>query len=103
MREAEHFRKSEGYCLCKKVTVSLSGLDRKVVACSCKNCRRWGVSSSLSIDGGDVPGFAGREHVGIYDSASVERGFCRACGSHLFYRVKKSGVYYFPVGIFDAS
>jgi hypothetical protein len=34
-------------------------------------------------------------------SAWAERGFCRACGSHLFYRLKKEGNYWMPVGLFN--
>ncbi len=31
----------------------------------------------------------------------AERGFCKKCGSHLFYRLKQNSQYYIPVGIFD--
>ena len=31
----------------------------------------------------------------------AERGFCKQCGSHLFYRLKQNNKYYIPAGIFD--
>ena len=31
----------------------------------------------------------------------AERGFCKKCGSHLFYRLKQNHQYYIPVAIFD--
>ena len=31
----------------------------------------------------------------------AERGFCSRCGSHLFYRLKETGHYAVPVGVFD--
>ena len=33
----------------------------------------------------------------------AERGFCKKCGSHLFYRLKQNNQHYIPVGIFDNS
>jgi hypothetical protein len=33
----------------------------------------------------------------------AERGFCSKCGSHLFYRLKDSGQYIVPIGLFDAE
>lgn len=44
----------------------------------------------------------GREYLSIYDSSTwADRGFCSACGSHVYYRVKRDNQYYIPVGIFD--
>lgn len=31
----------------------------------------------------------------------AERGFCRACGSHLFYRLRQNGQYILPVGLLE--
>ncbi|WP_282100132.1 GFA family protein [Thauera aromatica] len=32
---------------------------------------------------------------------TADRGFCRKCGSHLFYRLKKGPHYVLAVGLFD--
>ena len=46
--------------------------------------------------------FAGDENIGIYDSSEwAERGFCKIFGSNLFYRLKATGGYHMPVGVFD--
>ena len=46
--------------------------------------------------------FEGEEHVGRYASSEwAERGFCRRCGSHLFYYLKPAGQYILCVGSFD--
>lgn len=51
--------------------------------------------------GGDVE-FDGGENVALYDSSEwAERGFCRNCGSHLFYRLKGQTEYQIPVGTFE--
>jgi len=44
----------------------------------------------------------GAENIKEYDSSSwASRGFCTTCGSHLFYRLKKTGSYNMPVGLFS--
>ena len=44
----------------------------------------------------------GEEHISIYDSSAwAERGFCKNCGSHLFYRIKENQEYIIPIGLFD--
>ena len=90
-----------GCCLCNKVRVTVPSTDQKVRACRCEKCMRWG-GGQLSVNCGCAPSFAGDQHIAVYDSSdSAERGFCKSCGSHLFYRVKESGVYYVPAGIFN--
>lgn len=44
----------------------------------------------------------GSEKVKMYESSSwASRGFCSECGTHLFYKLKKSGEYNMPVGMFQ--
>lgn len=64
-------------------------------------CRRWAGSPLLATSAAGVV-FAGDENIGIYDSSEwAERGFCKICGSNLFYRLKATGGYHMPVGVFD--
>lgn len=95
---------TRGSCLCTKVRINVPNIDQKVLACRCEKCRRWGSGPRLSVDCGDAPVFEGNEHIAVYQSSeSADRGFCKECGSHLFYRVKKSGVYFVPIGIFNKA
>lgn len=65
-------------------------------------CRRWGGGPFLEINCGADVTFDGEEHVRVYDSSTwAERGFCGKCGSHLFYRLKESGMHVVPVGLFE--
>ena len=51
--------------------------------------------------GGSVS-FTGDGSTGLFDSSdSAERGFCKSCGSGLFYHLKETGGYHIPVGFFD--
>ena len=51
--------------------------------------------------GSDVT-IEGEDFVAIFDSSEwAERGFCRQCGTHLFYRLKDSQQHMVPVGLID--
>lgn len=46
----------------------------------------------------------GEENISIFNSSDwAERGFCRNCGTHLFYRLKETGQHFIPVGLFEDS
>lgn len=93
---------SKGHCLCGKVKVTVSDIGNKIWACHCDMCRRWGGGPLLSVDCGSDSSFEGEDNIGIYESSNwAERGFCKICGSHLFYRVKETDQCFMPVGIFE--
>ena len=77
-----------GRCLCGAVTFRTRGRLREVVACHCSQCRRqsglYYAATSISNDRLSVEGW---EYVSWYRaSPSAERGFCKQCGSALFWR-----------------
>ena len=54
------------------------------------------------VDCGSDVSFQDAENVTAFNSSEwAERGFCKQCGSHLFYRLKAQNRYFMPVGIFD--
>jgi hypothetical protein len=56
----------------------------------------------MEIDCGSAVVIDGSENVTVFDSSDwAERGFCRNCGSHLFYRIKETGQHMMPVGLFE--
>jgi hypothetical protein len=74
-----------GRCLCNAVRYRVSGPLRAVVACHCKQCRR---SSGHHVAATAVrrDDIAVEGDVTWYKSSShAQRGFCRACGSNLFW------------------
>jgi hypothetical protein len=93
---------AKGSCLCKAVNLSTTSINHHVAACHCNMCRKWGGGALLGVECNSDVTFEGEENIGIYQSSEwAERGFCKKCGSHLFYRLKDSQHYYIPVGIFD--
>ncbi|MBT8119779.1 MAG: GFA family protein [Gammaproteobacteria bacterium] len=91
-----------GSCLCGSVRITVNNSSNKVGACHCGMCRRWGSGPFMEIDCGTEVSFEGEDDITVYDSSSwAERGFCRKCGSHLFYRLKETKQHMVSVGLFD--
>lgn len=56
----------------------------------------------MEVNCGTDVEFNGSEKLTVFDSSEwAERGFCSACGSHLFYRLKGTQEHMMPVGLFD--
>ena len=98
-----HFQ-ARGHCLCGKVSITAKSASANVSACHCRTCRRWGGGPFMDIDCGVDVEFDGQDNISVFDSSDwAERGFCRRCGTHLFYRLKESGQHMMPVGLFEES
>ncbi len=94
--------KLEGKCLCGAVQVRIAPPGPHVGACHCGMCRRWGGGPALSLRLVPDPEIEGAEHVVRYPSSDwAERGFCRTCGTHLFYFYRPQSGYSFQAGLFD--
>ena len=90
-----------GSCLCGAVTLTATPKSLHVGACHCGMCRKWGGGPLMVVDCEGVS-ISDDANVGVYPSSDwAERGFCRQCGSHLFYRLKEGAFYAVPVGILD--
>lgn len=95
-------RQANGSCLCGKIKVKLGAFNSQVYACHCGMCRKWSGSLLMSVDAGKSVQFEGEEYIQVYDSSAwAERGFCKNCGTHLFYRVKATQDYFLPIGLLD--
>lgn len=95
---------SSGQCLCGAVTVHVELEGARFDACHCGMCRRWGGGPLLAVGAGSGARFEGEKNIQVYSSSDwAERGFCRHCGTHLFYRLKGEGHYAFPVGLIEGD
>ncbi len=91
-----------GHCLCGAVRITAAEPGNAVGACHCKMCRRWGGGPFMEMDCGTNVTFEGEENIAVYPSSDwAERGFCKQCGTHLFYRFKANGNHAVPVGLFE--
>jgi len=90
-----------GRCLCGQVEIQVKDMSLHVCACHCGMCRKWGGGPFMEVNCGSEVSFIGEEHITIFSSSDwAERGFCSACGTHLFYRLKDSREHQVPVGLF---
>jgi hypothetical protein len=56
----------------------------------------------MAVDCGTDVSFEGEENISTFSSSEwAERGFCKKCGSNLFYRLKESGQTIMTAGLFD--
>lgn len=91
-----------GSCLCGAVRFTAKNASRKVGACHCGMCRKWGGGPYMEIDCGTEVTFEGEDDITVYNSSDwAKRGFCRKCGSNLFYRLKENRQHMIAVGLFD--
>lgn len=83
-----------GICLCGAVTLKVSALSTHIGACHCSMCRTWSGGPLFSANCGKEVTIDGEDSLGVFNSSAwAERGFCKVCGSNLFYRIKASGQY----------
>ena len=89
-----------GRCLCGAVRFRATP-EPHVEACHCGMCRRWGGGPFMVVNCGPEVAFDGGQVTRHRSSDWAERGFCAACGTHLFYYYVTQPNYSMPVGLFD--
>ena len=91
-----------GSCLCGVIRFTASNAEKSIGACHCNTCRKWGGGPLIGVHCGNEVSFLGEENISIYGSSDwAERGFCKVCGSHLYYRLKKNRHHFIPAGLFE--
>ena len=78
---------AEGGCLCGAVRYRLGAPLRQISACHCGQCRRWHghVGAYTTAPRTALELLAADELAWYRSSAIARRGFCRRCGSSLFW------------------
>lgn len=95
---------AKGTCLCGAVTVNFHLNEKVFDVCHCSMCRKWSGGPAMTVDAGTTISFQGTEFITTYSSSDwAERGFCKKCGTHLFYRLKESGFSNVPLGLLENS
>ncbi|WP_318415971.1 GFA family protein [Photobacterium leiognathi] len=94
-----------GSCLCGKVQIEVSNNFEYMGNCHCSECRKFTGSDYSSVGGVKPEHFcfkAGEEFVSIYQkSEETALAFCGVCGSSLFSKKHKTGMYNIRLGILD--
>lgn len=90
-----------GACLCGAVSITIAPKERHFDACHCTMCRRWGGSPAMTINATHAMNILNEDAIGVYQSSDwAERGFCKTCGTHLFWRLRDQSFCTVPAGLF---
>jgi hypothetical protein len=91
-----------GRCLCGAVTFEAMVEDPAADACHCDACRRWSghVWASVNAAFDTLKLLSGADELAWYASSDVvRRGFCRRCGSSLFWHPDRHPEYAWMAGV----
>ncbi|NRB36980.1 MAG: GFA family protein [Pseudomonadales bacterium] len=89
-------------CLCGAVKITVDKINPEFTVCHCESCRVWSGAPYFAVQCGSAVKIEGQQKVTEYQSSSwASRGFCSDCGTHLFFKMHKSGEYNMPVGLFQ--
>ncbi len=90
-----------GSCLCGAVSFEGS-FAPELQACHCVQCQRWTGGGPLIVARSDDLRITGADQIAHYRASSWgERGFCKACGSPLYWRMQDGPVTQIAAGLLD--
>jgi hypothetical protein len=81
--------KLTGSCLCGQVRYRINGHCRNIINCHCDNCRRTNghLAAYTPVDKSDLALLSEQSLKCYHDNTpNTYRGFCRDCGSSLFWQ-----------------
>ena len=91
----------KGKCLCGSVTLTTED-KQSFEACHCGMCRRWGGGPFMGFHCENGVQIEGAEFIQTFKSSDwAERGFCKQCGTHLYYKLIHANLYTLPIGLFQ--
>lgn len=92
-----------GSCLCGAVAFEINGPLRPVIACHCVQCRKQTGTYMSATACSDADLVVSRKEglAWFRSSAEAQRGFCRQCGSALFWKADGSQTTSVSAGAID--
>jgi hypothetical protein len=95
----------KGSCECKSVVFELDGILRPSIACHCSQCRKtsghyWSVTK-IEIEKFNLLMDSGLKWYS--SSEEAKRGFCKECGSSLFFKFNNEDMIYVGSGTLDGK
>ncbi len=88
-------------CLCGAVQFTAVP-EETFGVCHCGMCRRWAAGPFFAVECGPTVTFGDTASLGVYRSSEwAERGFCKHCGTVLFYRLVARPYYVVSAEAFD--
>ena len=89
-------------CLCGSVRFSAVPVKAETDVCHCSMCRRWAAGPLFAVDCGDSLVVDAGDDLERYGSSDWgERGFCRKCGTSLFWNLTGQQAYHVSLSAFE--
>lgn len=96
--------KRTGRCLCGEVEFEVTLQELDVHVCHCSICQKWEGGPSLSLGCESGWKIKGEDNLTWFASSEwAERGFCKKCGSHLFFRMNDGRYQGIPAAALDSQ
>lgn len=93
-----------GSCICNAVKIKVSVAEKNFNVCHCGMCRNWTSGPFFTIDSAEIAEIEGADSITAYNSSEwAERAFCKKCGTHLYYHLKNTPMYFYSSGIFKET
>lgn len=93
---------SKAHCLCGAVRFDVEITDGNIQACHCEQCQRWTGGGPLFVTRVSNVKVAGNENIAAYHASEHgERGFCKNCGTTLFWKMQGGDISFLPVGLLE--
>lgn len=91
-----------GQCLCGAVRLDARLTGDGIHMCHCRQCQRWTGGGPFTVVAVSELAMTGQDSIGTYHASDWgERGFCKQCGSTLYWTMQGRDVQGVPVGLLD--
>ncbi|PJC86528.1 aldehyde-activating protein [Vibrio sp. HA2012] len=91
-----------GKCLCGSVELKVTANTNKFIVCHCNICKKWNGGPQFALPCGTHVEITGKDNVSEFNSSPwATRGFCKHCGTHLYYKLNDTGEHNVLLGVLD--
>ena len=91
-----------GGCLCGAARFTARPKAMHMGVCHCHMCQRWNGGVAMAVECEGEVTFEDESALGVYVSSDWgERGFCKSCGTSLFWRMRDRSMYSIAAPAFD--
>lgn len=95
-------KRLQAKCLCGSVRLSAIPADGQTSVCHCDMCKRWSAGPFFGVHCADSMVVEAGDDLERYNSSEwAERGFCRKCGTSLFWNLQGKSDYHVSLMAFD--
>ncbi|MEX3009337.1 GFA family protein [Hoeflea sp. TYP-13] len=97
-------QRRKAQCLCGSVRFSAVPVSAETSVCHCHMCQRWAAGPYFGVHCGNSVEFEADDDLVRYHSSQwAERGFCRKCGTSLFWNLRGKDDYHVSLSALEGG